>query len=617
MQSDQVVAYASRQLKIHERNYPTHDLELGAVVFALKCWRHYLLGERFEVYSDHKSLKYIFTQRDLNMRQRRWMEYLEQYDFDLQYHPGKANVVADALSRKTRCTLSYLADKDWEILHLLKEFQLERIENRGRATIFTIRVEPDLISRIIQAQTEDAEARSYRAKIESDFGLDQWTISDDRGIRFHNRLFVPLSLREDVLKESHQSQFTVHPGGTKMFHDVARNFWWNGMKKDIAAFVSRCLTCQQVKAEHKHPGGLLQPLPVPEWKWEHITMDFVVGLPRSRRGNDAIWVIVDRLTKSAHFISIKVTDTVDKLCQRYLNEILRLHGAPVSIISDRDPRFISRFWTSFQKALGTKLSLSTAFHPQTDGQSERTIQTLEDMLRSCVLDFGGGWEEHLSLIEFAYNNSYHSTIGMAPFEALYGRPCRSPVCWAEVGDKALLGPDMIQETTQKVQQIRQRLETARSRNKSYADKRRRPLEFDVGDHVFLKVSPRKGVMRFGKQGKLSPRFIGPFLILERVGEVAYRLALPIQLEKVHPVFHVSMLRKYIPDPSHIVNFDDLYVEEDVSYESKPVQILDTKEQNLRGRSIPLVKVLWKQGNTEEMTWERESEIRAKYPALFE
>ena len=205
---------------------------------------------------------------------------------------------------------------------------------------------------------------------------------------------------------------------------------------------------------------------------------------------------------------------------------------------------------------------------------------------------------------------------MAPFEALYGRPCRSPVCWAEVGDKALLGPDLIQETTQKVQQIRQRLETARSRNKSYSDKRRRPLEFNVGDHVFLKVSPRKGIMRFGKHGKLSPRFIGPFLILERVGEVAYRLALPIQLDKVHPVFHVSMLRKYVHDPSHIVNFDDLHVEEDVSYEIKPVQILDRKEQNLRGRSIPLVKVLWKQGNTEEMTWEREDEIHTKYPSLF-
>ncbi|MGI4568735.1 integrase catalytic domain-containing protein, partial [Klebsiella pneumoniae] len=299
-------------------------------------------------------------------------------------------------------------------------------------------------------------------------------------------------------------------------------------------------------------------------------MDFVVGLPRSRKGSDAIWVIVDRLTKSAHFIPIRITDKVDKLCQLYLDEILRLHGTPVSIISDRDPRFISRFWATFQKALGTKLSLSTAFHPQTDGQSERTIQTLEDMLRSCVLDFSKGWEDHLSLIEFSYNNSYQSTLGMAPFEALYGRPCRSPLCWAEVGEGALLGPDIVQETTQNVQLIRQRLETARSRNKSYADNRRRPLEFEVGEQVFLKVSPRKGIMRFGKKGKLSPRYIGPFSILERVGEVAYKLALPSQLANVHPVFHVSMLRKYIHDPSHVVNFDDLNVEEDISYEVKPV-----------------------------------------------
>ena len=238
------------------------------------------------------------------------------------------------------------------------------------------------------------------------------------------------------------------------------------------------------------------------------------------------------------------------------------------------------------------------------------------MLRGCVLDFSGTWERHLPLVEFAYNNSFQSSIGMAPFEALYGRPCRSPVCWAEVGDAPLLGPELVRETTEKVELIRRRLVTAQSRQKSYADRRRRPLAFEVGDHVFLKISPRRGLMRFGKSGKLSPRFIGPFEILERIGETAYRLALPPQLSGVHDVFHVSMLRKYEPDPSHVLDWIDLVIDEDVSYEERPVRVLDRRDQVLRGKTIPLVKVLWKHHGVEEATWERELEVRQKYPDMF-
>ncbi|CAL5438060.1 unnamed protein product [Camellia sinensis] len=233
------------------------------------------------------------------------------------------------------------------------------------------------------------------------------------------------------------------------------------------------------------------------------------------------------------------------------------------------------------------------YHSQTDGQSERTIQIIEDMLRGCVLDFRGSWERHLPLVEFAHDNSFQSSIGMAPFEALYGQPCRSPVCWAEVGDAPLLGSELVRETTEKVELIPKRLVTAQSRQKSYADRRRRPLSFEVGDHVFLKISPRRGLMRFGKRGKLSLRFIGPFEILERIGEVAYRLALSPQLSGVHDVFHVSMLRKYKPDPSHVLDWTDLEVDEEASYEKRLVRVLDRRDQVLRGKTIPLVKVLWK------------------------
>ena len=281
-------------------------------------------------------------------------------------------------------------------------------------------------------------------------------------------------------------------------------------------------------------------------------MDFVTGLPRTLGGDNAIWVIVDRLTKSAHFLPMKVNFSMDRLASLYIKEIVRMHGVPVSIVSDRDPRFTSRFWHSLQKALGTKLSFSTAFHPQTNGQSERVIQVLEDLLRACALDLKGNWDDYLPLVEFAYNNSFQASIGMAPFEALYGRRCRSPVCWDDVGEKKLLGPEHVQLTVEKVSLIKERLKAEQSRQKSYDDNRRRDLEFEVGDHVFLKVSPMKSIMRFGRKGKLSPRFVGPFEVLERVGTLAYKVALPPSLSKIHNVFHVSTLRKCIYDPSHVV-----------------------------------------------------------------
>ncbi|GJY32495.1 putative reverse transcriptase domain-containing protein [Tanacetum coccineum] len=226
---------------------------------------------------------------------------------------------------------------------------------------------------------------------------------------------------------------------------------------------------------------------------------------------------------------MKETDSMEKLTRQYLKEVVSRHGVPVSIISDRDSKFASHFWRSLSKALGTQLDMSTAYHPQTDGQSERTIQTLEDMLRACVMDFGKSWDRHLPLVEFSYNNSYHTSIKVAPFEALYGQKCRSPICWVEVGDAQLTSSKIVNETTEKIIQIKKRIQAARDRQKSYADRRRKPLGFEIGDKVMLKVSPWKRVIRFGKRGKLNPRYIGPFKIIAKVGTLAYRLELPKQL----------------------------------------------------------------------------------------
>ncbi|GJY12857.1 putative reverse transcriptase domain-containing protein, partial [Tanacetum coccineum] len=369
-------------------------------------------------------------------------------------------------------------------------------------------------------------------------------------------------LRTVIMHESHKSKYSIHPGSDKMYQDMKKLYWWPNMKADIATYVSKCLTCAKVKAEHQRPSGLLVQPKIPEWKWDNITMDFVTKLPKTSQGYDTIWVIVDRLTKSAIFTPMRETDPLDKLARMYLKEVVTRHGIPVSIICDRDPRFASNFWRSLQNALGTNLDMSTAYHPQTDGQSERTIQTLEDMLRACAIDFGKGWVNHLPLVEFSYNNSYHASIKAAPFEALYGRKCRSPVCWTEVGEAQILGPELIQETTKKIIQIKQRMQAAR-----------KPMEFQVGDKVMLKVSPWKGVVRFGKWGKLNPRYVGPFKVLERVGEVAYKLELPEELSRVHNTFHMSNLKKCHTDEPLAVLLDGLNLDDKLHFVKELVEIV--------------------------------------------
>ena len=263
------------------------------------------------------------------------------------------------------------------------------------------------------------------------------------------------------------------------------------------------------------------------------------------------------------------------------------------------------------------MAFSSAYHPQSNGQSERTIQTLEDMLRACCLEWQGAWTAHLPLVEFAYNNSYHSSIGLAPYEALYGRPCRTPLDWFEVGERVVTGPELVQQSVEVVQLVRQRLQSAQSRQKSYADQRRRPLEFQVGDQVFVRVSPMKGVVRFGKRGKLSPRFIGPFTISERVGGLAYRLELPSELAAVHDVFHVSMLRRYLSDESHVLQSAEWSeVTPVLTVPEFPLHIEDRRVQRLRNKAIPLVRVAWQRHSGGESTWEREDEMREQFPYLY-
>ncbi|GJR61803.1 putative reverse transcriptase domain-containing protein [Tanacetum coccineum] len=474
MQRGKVIAYASRQLKIHEKNYTTHDLELGAVVFALKIWRHYLYGTKSVIYTDHQSLQYIFDQKDLNMRQRRWLELLSDYECEIKYHPGKANVVADALSRK------------------------ERLKPR-------------------------------RSPTEGLRGLDaQFESKENGAIHFVGRIWVPSTggLRKVIMDEAHASRYSVHPGESRT----------------PETFRSAPTTRKSLK-----------------WQWEKETMDLVLSLPRSSSGDRSNWVIVERMTKSAHFLPIREDYKTEKLARGV---------------------------------------------------------ALEDMLRACVMDFGGSWDAHLPLVEFSYNNSYHKSIKCSPFEALYGRKCRSPVIWNEVGESQLIGPELVQETTEKIVQIRERLKTARSRQKCYADRRRKPLEFQVGDRVLLRVSPWKGVVRFGKRGKLAPRFVGPFEIVERIGPVAYRLRLPQELSCIHDVFHVSNLKKCLAESDIQIPLEEIRVNDKVYFIEEPVEIVDRQIKKLKRSLDSIVKSVTPRLCAEFPMGEREDQFKAKYPHLF-
>ncbi|GKD75393.1 putative reverse transcriptase domain-containing protein, partial [Tanacetum coccineum] len=491
-------------LKIHEKNYTTHDLELGAVVFALKTWRHYLYGTKSVIYTDHKSLQHIFDQKELNMRQRRWIELFSDYECEIRYHPGKANMVADALSRK------------------------ERVKPR-RVRAMAMTIQSGIRGMILAAQGEAFKQENLLA--ERLHGLDQqMERREDGSLYFLDHIWVPLvgGVRTIIMDETHKTRYSVHPGADKMYHDLQDMYWWPGMKRDIAIYVSKCLTCSKVKAEHQRPSGLLQQPEIPEWKWDKITMDFITKLPRTKSRHDMIWVIVDRLTKSAHFLAIREDYSTERLARLYIDEIVARHGVPVSIISDRDGRFTS-----------------------------------------------------------------------------------SPVLWAEIGEGSLIGPELVQETTDKVVLIKEKLKAARDRQKSYADNRRKPLEFEVRDKVLLKVSPWKGVMRFGKKGKLAPRYVGPFEILERIGPVAYRLRLPNELSEVHDTFHVSNLKKCLADANLHVPLDEIEVDKTLHFVKKPVEIMDREVKTLKRSKIPIVKARWSSKRGHEFTWELEDHIKAR------
>ncbi|XP_033138989.1 uncharacterized protein LOC117129882 [Brassica rapa] len=477
-----------------------------------------------------------------------------------------------------------------------------------------------LIQRIREEQLKDEKLLKIAEELKGQAGPNNagYYLAEDGTLLINGRITVPKGqgLRDEILRIAHHSLLSIHPGSSKMYRDVRRYYHWPGMKRSVAQWVAQCATCQQVKVEHQVPGGLLQSLPIPQWKWDSISMDFITGLPTAPgRSNNSIWVIVDRLTKVTHLLPMRDTDKVEVLAEMYIDKIVKLHGVPSDIVSDRDPWFTASFWEALQEALGTKLYRSTAFHPETDGQTERTIRTIEDMLRMCILDWAGTWEKHLPLVEFSYNNSHHSSIGMSPYEALYGRPCKTPMCWTEVGERRMFGSPIVQETMIKLETIQANMKKAQDRQKKYADQSRREVTFKLGDWVYLKVTAQKGKDRFGKLGKLAVRFIGPYKIIGKICEVAYRLDLPADMH-LHPVFHVSMLRKHIRDPSTVEPERIEELETNLTYPEGPIRLGERRIRKLKNREIAEVQVFWGRQNRIHVTWEDEARFKTDHPEFF-
>nr|GEV00909.1 reverse transcriptase domain-containing protein [Tanacetum cinerariifolium] len=457
----------------------------------------------FVVYCDasHKDLgavlmqreKHILDQKKLNMRQRHWLELLSDYNCDIRYHPRKANVVAGAFSRK------------------------ERNEPlRVRTLVMTIGL--DLPKRILEAQIEAMKPENLKNEdvggmIRNDIPKENLEPRADGTLCLNDKSWLPCygDLRSVIMHESHKSKYSIHLGFDKMYQDMKKLYWWPIMKANIATYISKCLTCAKIKAEHQRPSRLLVQPAIPEWKWDSITMDFITKLPKSSQGFDTIWVIVDRLTKSAHFLPIRDNDPLDKLAR------------------------------SFQKALGTDISMGTAYHLENNGQSEG----LSKLSRTCY-----------------------------------------------------------------------RIQAAPDPQKSYTDLKRKPMEFEVRDRVKLKVSPWKGVVRFGKQGKLNPRYVKPFKVSSKVRKVAYRLDIPQELSRVHHTFHVSNLKKYYADEPLVMPLEGIHVDDKLQFVEEPIEIMEREIKRLKRSQITLVKVRWNSRRGLEFTWEREDSFKKKYPHLF-
>lgn len=590
------VAFTSRKLHTSEKNYAVHEKEMLAIIDALKTWRHYILASEITVFTDHHSLTYFSTQPSLSDRQVRWSGLLQEYNVKIVYQAGKTNVVADALSRISTLELSAITAPS---------------------------VAPDLLKSITLAYDSDPFFKAIKDRLvkgqedpaQETFIMEQGLIYIIKGD--HRRLCIPkdYGIRTLLLKECHDASLAGHPGVAKTYDLISRHYFWPNMYVDSHDYVTSCTTCLRTKKPHTKPAGLLHPLPPATYPFEHLSMDFITQLPKTKNGHDAVVVFVDPFSKYAIFAPTTTNVTAPQVAKIFFERVFVSHGLPKKIISDRDVRFTGNFWKALFAALDTKLSMSTAFHPQSDGQTERVNQILEQLLRSRASYRQDDWDLHLSAAQAAYNNSVQASTKFSPFHVLYGREMMVPAALLSPVDTSTTVPavaDFLEERAAEWRAVRDNILVAQARQKEFADRGRSYHTFKVGERVLVSTkhfTPRTDRERPSK--KLTNNYAGPYKILEVLSDVAYRLELPAEL-KVHPVFHVSLLRPFTESPGRFdtredpppppVDTDDVEVFE-------VEEILDKRVRRFGHGQRTEYLVKWLGYPLHDATWEPEANVR--------
>ncbi|PRQ60730.1 putative nucleotidyltransferase, Ribonuclease H [Rosa chinensis] len=581
------IAFLSKPLSPRNQVLSVYDKEMLAVMHAIDKWRPYLLGNPFTIITDHQTLKHLLDQRISTPSQHKWLAKLMGYQYTIEYRLGKLNTVPDLLSRRHEmCSIQTIS-----------------------APVF------DGLAHITNACLRDTEAQTIISQLQQGLPSKKGFTLHNTHLLYKGKFFVPLSStwRTKLLYEFHSSLQAGHSGFLRTYHRLSRNFAWPGMRKEIKLFISECDQCQRQKYETINPPGMLQPLPIPDNTWLDISMDFVDGLPLSQ-GHNAVLVVVDRLSKYGHFIPVSHPYTATHIAEAFMKEVFRLHGMPKSIVSDRDPIFISHFWEAFFKLQGTTLCRSSAYHPQTDGQTEVVNRSLEHYLRCFATDKPASWSSLLHWAEWWYNSTYHSTIKMTPFQAVYGTPPPAISSYLPGSTSVNAVDCALKNRDELLQLLKVHMNQAQNRMKQQADRHRTEREFAAGDWVFLKLHPyRQRSLLKHPSHKLSPRFYGPFLIQKRVGKAAYRLSLPTSC-RLHPVFHVSLLKKRIgggtPLTTTLPEFDD---QGELLW--RPVRVLDMAVIKKKKRNTTQWLIQWHGLPTADATWEDAHTIKARFPTF--
>ena len=593
LQDGHPVAFENRKLQGPELNYHPGETELLAVMHALKTWRCYLEGNiDVTVVTDHNPLVWLQTQPNLSPKQVRWVGYLQRFPFKWKYLPGRMNV-ADPLSRAPLLR----PPSDSAVV--------AAITSVGDATAGDTNAPTPLTN------FEQACVKHYSTDPWFSDPANTKNLSTSRGLFFNgSRLVVPdgADLRHTCLAHSHTSPYAGHGGISKTQKLLSRSYWWPNVLQSVEDFVKRCPSCQVNKASNQCPAGLLKPLPIPQGPWESVGMDLITSLPVTAAGHTAILVFIDRFSKMSHFAAITDNITAKDCATEFRHHVTRLHGCPKEIVSDRDPRFTSNFFKEFCKLTDIKQSMSTAFHPQSDGQTERMNRVLEDMLRNFVSPDQTDWDTHLDALEFAYNNSWHQSLQTSPFKLLYGYNPKTP---GEAINLSAASGIRVPEAFKfadsfevSCKQARACLQAAQSRQKAYADTSRRDVSFSVGDEVLLSTQNLKLKVNASSARKLLPKFIGPFKILKEINSVALQLELPACMSKIHDVFHVSLLKHFEKDgtyqPPPPTLFDDDHIEFTVE------RVLDHRDRPFRNKSRREFLIKWEGYGPEHNTWEPET-----------